>query len=60
MIADRNGQIRTKTGRDHGRRPECLNIKLRHNGWWDILNSVWLRPVTGRSHTLLLWLELYG
>ena len=27
-----NGRIRSKTGHDHGRRPKCLKVKLRHNG----------------------------
>jgi len=32
MITGRNGQITTKTARDHDSRPECLNLELRHNG----------------------------
>ena len=32
MIAGTLGRIETKTARDHDRRPECLNAKLRHNG----------------------------
>ena len=32
MIVDRNCQIRVKSAHDHDPRPECLNIKLRHNG----------------------------
>ena len=32
MIMARKGQMRSKTGHDHGRRPLCLNAKLRHNG----------------------------
>ena len=31
MIMGRNGQIVTKSARDHDRRPECLNVKFRHN-----------------------------
>ena len=32
MIVARNGQIRSRTGHDHGWRPNCLNMKFRHNG----------------------------
>ena len=32
MIVARNGQIATKTGHDHDRRPLCLNVKFGHNG----------------------------
>jgi hypothetical protein len=31
MIAGSLGQMRTKSARDHDRRPKCLNLKLRHN-----------------------------
>jgi RNA polymerase sigma-70 factor, ECF subfamily len=31
MITGRNGQIRAKSTHDHGSRPECLNVKFRHN-----------------------------
>jgi hypothetical protein len=31
MIAGSSGQMRTKSARDHDRRPKCLNLKLRRN-----------------------------
>jgi hypothetical protein len=32
MIMGRKGPYLAKTTHDHGRRPECLNVKLRYNG----------------------------
>ena len=33
MIMARKGQIPPRTGHDHDRRPKCLDVKLRHNGY---------------------------
>ena len=32
MILNRKGQLLPETVHDHGPRPECLNVKFRHNG----------------------------
>ena len=33
MIMGQSGPYLAKTTHDHDRRPECLNVKFRHNGW---------------------------
>ncbi len=38
MIMGQNGPHLAKTTHDHGRRPKCLNVKLRHDGFQVIVS----------------------
>jgi hypothetical protein len=56
MILNRKGQLLPETVHDHGPRPECLNVKFRHNG----TKSGWHRAACRLRTLSCTWLPWPG